>query len=705
MFGSKKYKVTVPIDASEGHHPGERAAVRVAAIDAQNNIQSHVVDLSKRHASATFEFDEAPNGLEVIVGPAEASHDELLKLQTLRKPVSRSLLSEGDVTIDALRIPAGYLERLFRWCSTFTISGQVLCPDGRPVPGAQVCASDVAWLPPWSGTQLLGCATTDINGWFNMSFTFCCRWEWWWWMMLRTWRVDTTVANQLIDSLVPEAKFRPIKPPGPQPDPAWYEQLLGVTPDPKTRREQGFHHARLEALRQPMQRLLEPSAAVSKYWPWWPWWPWLDCNPDVIFRVTQFCNGQEVVILDEQAADTRWDIPTNLNVTLLAGSNACCLPDPSNGFTHCCDLEYVCNVQKSSIGTAADGVFEGYAYQPTGNYVFAGVVNISGTAEAMGGGAPGTQIDYYEFSWARKGSANPMTPIPIQFLNPISKDYLTFDSLGNLISGTAAFVPSTIDGHVVYPSLDRYCTDHGLPLSSSGLLYWMNGRDLLLSWRTDLASWFDDVYTLQAAGYTESAGLLTDAQMISCDGSGVSTIELRLDNRFDNLSGHPHPCGSGTVHTCTTEPDSNIDSVVVTTSSGTTAIAACGKFKVADVSQVVITFLASDSDGHLADYSLVANYGQNASVWLLHLGVNPAVVGSTDSVGQSGSTSWWTYLPDGVTPHWYGGQMSITLTGAALAAAFPIPCCYELELIVRKRVIVNCNTDYENRSHYTFMVE
>src|SRR5205085_9963432 len=144
--------------------------------------------------------------------------------------------------------------------------------------------------------------------------------QWWWWYLLRTWRVDTTLASRFIDSLVPEAKFRPIKPPGPQPDPAWYEQLLGITPHPaEAPREPGFRPARLEAVRQPLQRLIEPSAAISeKAWPWWPWWPWLDCNPDVIFRVTQFCNGTEVVIVDEQTADTRWNIPTNLNVTLTA---------------------------------------------------------------------------------------------------------------------------------------------------------------------------------------------------------------------------------------------------------------------------------------------------------------------------------------------------------------------------------------------------
>ena len=98
-----------------------------------------------------------------------------------------------------------------------------------------------------------------------------------------------------------------------------------------------------------------------------------------------------------------------------------------------------------------------------------------------------------------------------------------------------------------------------------------------------------------------------------------------------------------------------------------------------------------------------------ASVWiavvvalLLARGWRELVIATAAFSG--GAT--WTYqpaLPD--LTHWYGGLMSITLTGTALSAAFPTPCCYELELVVRKRVIVNCSSHYENRSHYTFMVE
>ena len=58
----------------------------------------------------------------------------------------------------------------------------------------------------------------------------------------------------------------------------------------------------------------------------WPWWDWNDCEPDVIFRVRQFCKDREEVIHDEGPAQARWNIPQNLNVTLFANDKACCLP-------------------------------------------------------------------------------------------------------------------------------------------------------------------------------------------------------------------------------------------------------------------------------------------------------------------------------------------------------------------------------------------
>ncbi|HCX29318.1 MAG TPA: hypothetical protein DHU55_06025, partial [Blastocatellia bacterium] len=68
-----------------------------------------------------------------------------------------------------------------------------------------------------------------------------------------------------------------------------------------------------------------PELERLRLWPWWPWEPWWDCTPDIIFKVTQDCVEPNKVIVDENVWQTRWDIPTNLNVTLTA-TDACCIP-------------------------------------------------------------------------------------------------------------------------------------------------------------------------------------------------------------------------------------------------------------------------------------------------------------------------------------------------------------------------------------------
>ena len=45
----------------------------------------------------------------------------------------------------------------------------------------------------------------------------------------------------------------------------------------------------------------------------------------MIFKVTQDCRGGDKVIVDETVWDARWDIPQNLNVTLVGNDEACCV--------------------------------------------------------------------------------------------------------------------------------------------------------------------------------------------------------------------------------------------------------------------------------------------------------------------------------------------------------------------------------------------
>src|SRR4030043_513178 len=60
--------------------------------------------------------------------------------------------SQPDLRL-VVMIPQYYLVWWLRWCRTFTITGRVVCPDGRPVPGATVCAYDIDFFWWWVNKQ------------------------------------------------------------------------------------------------------------------------------------------------------------------------------------------------------------------------------------------------------------------------------------------------------------------------------------------------------------------------------------------------------------------------------------------------------------------------------------------------------------------------------------------------------------------------
>jgi len=96
-------------------------------------------------------------------------------------------------------------------------------------------------------------------------------------------------------------------------------------------------------------RLLEkfpsaPELGQLELWPWWPWQPWWDRTPDITFRVIQDCQQPGTVIYEEDYSNARWNIPTNLSVTLTANEKACCLPDVQDDPEgECALITDVCN--------------------------------------------------------------------------------------------------------------------------------------------------------------------------------------------------------------------------------------------------------------------------------------------------------------------------------------------------------------------------
>ena len=222
------------------------------------------------------------------------------------------------------------------WCRTFTITGYVYGTDGNPVPSAQVTASNVDWFWWYTASQQVGTAITDPTGYFKIEFVWCCGWLPWYWWELRDWRLDPV----LLEKIEPVLALRPsLKVSRPSPRLAISFTELNPQPLPPrhsniARRMSGstaLSPATLPALRENLLAWLPSVPEFERFclWPWCPWWPWLDCDPNIIFQVSQACGGLNKVILNENVWQARVDIPTNLNVTLTATTEACTIPPAS----------------------------------------------------------------------------------------------------------------------------------------------------------------------------------------------------------------------------------------------------------------------------------------------------------------------------------------------------------------------------------------
>ena len=722
MATSSKYTLTVPIDASAVDEA--KGEVKVAVLDRSGALlQSKNVALDgKKKATATFTFEGAPQADRVVVGPAHIDDEMLPKLQTIREGLaSRAFARSREVKLQPIAISPYYWHLWWRWCRSFTINGTVACPDGKPVPGAKVCIYDVDWFGIWQSKQLIGCTYTDINGAFHLTFKWCCGfWPWWWWW-LREWRVDLDLAQKLITQLPPEFKVKPIPTPDPQPDLRFFEALL-----PKSASKQidpSTASAGVQTTETSIARFItnaeriRPQVAeiLPKYpgpwWPWYPWQPWYDCNPDVIFTVTQECEGKVVTIVDQGFADVQPNIPTNYNVTLLANDNACCRPDHHVcGDEDCLILTHACSIERLSIAQdvstpaaldIAGFVNPGLALTQGENAdrPFAGSIVVQGTTECMGPDA-----DYYEVEYSRydtlTNSWTSYVPIPVASLGGFTRTYLEFPG-GPPIWHHPPFSPQPIGTRNVYESRLHFESTHP----------WlcMANCEVLFVWLTDSSTWADGLYKLRLHPYKDLGGGNLQSQWLnSCGENQISELALRLDNRPlpdpSHLPSAPnHPCGPGTVHLCSVQPDVDVQEVRLyhAADSSMELIDACGLYDYAAGDHMEIDIYVYDIDKHLGFYTFIDTFGENGARDLL-TGTTISSAGA-DFPGPNYSNA----VSDGATaPSWQGGLITITIPADKMCEKFPISCCYQLELRAYKRTIVDCNSNYlhNNLAEYSFFL-
>src|SRR6478672_11889907 len=105
----KGFKLEVPLDASAIDDFKPDLEVRVLVVDRAGKKYSKVTKLDSRGAGiAAFEFPSNPGKLQLVLGPENASDDELLNLQTITHQVPANRVTEGVLKLNPVIISSYY---------------------------------------------------------------------------------------------------------------------------------------------------------------------------------------------------------------------------------------------------------------------------------------------------------------------------------------------------------------------------------------------------------------------------------------------------------------------------------------------------------------------------------------------------------------------------------------------------------------------
>jgi hypothetical protein len=706
--------IRVPVDATQVPE-SERAKQKVrVALRSGEEIASRVVSVEAGRAEAEFNV-EASGPVTIAVGPESSDAADLFRRSTPTVTVRPTGANgERGYTVQPIVISRPIWEGWLIWCRTFTITGYVYGTDSNPVPGAQVVASNVDWFWWWTSTSQVGTAVTDANGFFQITFTWCCHWLPWYWWELRDWMLDPILIEKINPVLAMSPNLRVSAPSS-----ALELSFSALNPQPLPPRAQSrverlsnstsLSPTTIPALRQKLLGALPdiPEFQRLRLWPWYPWAPWFDCDPNIIFKVTQVCDGTVNVILNESVFQARWDIPIHLNVSLTANEDACTTQTGTQPNGACFVFIDACGFLPGSgeIGPGDDPPVVGLADPMSEDRPFTGTVNVDGYF------GTGVVADYYGVEYRAAGfpNANPFQPVPINVLQAFGVDYFdaTLSFPNQIVPVT--FAPQTLPLNgggtaAAYQTLINYEENNGGvgAWGSAGTRTWLE-PDFQATFSIDSALLNpaeQGAYEFQIVGYTYSGGVLTSLGAPApcgkpgADGfNGDNDLALYFDNPIPSLS----------------DPVASIDGVTlagtVLTPCAFVNVPASGTFS------LIVEFTASDPNvtsaavnGFLDNYSLTLQHGVEAPVTLIPAAATSTLAGST--AGTFPGPTYSLAISQGASrPSWPGGSMILTITNAA--SLFPETCAYELTLTVNKRNIVNCEAEfdeYQATGYYSFTV-
>ncbi len=744
--------------------PIKVAAVRNGKILTSEEINTkEIEDFSK--IPITLEFDypsENPPGVYIIVAPNLPEREFLgIDAKKIWAPPKIFKKFVADLRKEKIEISVSIFKRWLWLCRTFTITGKVVkrvLGDGgycdEPVPGATVEAFDVDCWWFWWHRDLVDTTTTNPDGTFEMTFRWCCllRLP----IFRRRWVIDPDILKHLTKAFKPH--IGPI-PPEVIKSPIEFEKYLErvvnipgpIPPKPynmKGEREFSFEKKEIKeinlmveksvsenpanmrerlmspiALESPLKPLIEKLRPQLSFIPCWPF-RWRDCTPDIVFKVTQECEEDVKIIYEDGPFQTRWNIPTNLNVTLMANEEACSITNPlceEPPVGDCLKFTKINCYDVDTIGSTVPAIgapdLRGYLKPGLEDHPFAGTIRTRGRFGA------GSDVDYFKVQYSYDDGA--FKDIPKEDLVGFGRKYWAPVTPATPAKWNyVAFVPNEVDGEVVYKTLKKAEEENPLlPGWTWGYLW--NDLDTLFRWNSkDIEG--DGLYILKLVGYRwneTTQKLENEHTMLTCDiqTSQDEIAMVRIDNRNANNPiydmNEDRPCGPGTIHLCTYEPDCDFQELYHIRKDtygnilDTTLIGPCDIIDLSDNDDIEIHFHASDADGHLQGYHMYAHWGENLIKNLLTTGtlekdpnelVGPNYAQTLTGVQGTYRSTLLSTNPEHDRPYWYGGDFKVTISGDEFEK-----CAYTLKLRTWKRTIENCQNSYyvhANWCSYSFTI-
>ncbi|HET9714246.1 MAG TPA: hypothetical protein VFP64_20330, partial [Pyrinomonadaceae bacterium] len=362
-------KVTIDLTRIDDKEFTADRPLRVAAVRGGKILDQKTVTPAKERDPRKFQVklnlgpeEDGVSAAEVVVAPADDERNLFSKLAARRfVSVAGERVRANEIVV----LPGIYTWWRFCWFPrSYRVTGRLVRhADGctHPIGGARVEIYDVDYCWWWYNEDLIRTGTTDANGFFDITFTWCVPL----WCLFEIIRippllVDTDLRDRL--RVLVEERF-PIKfpPPPPPPDPwEWEKQLseLGFElPAAGRPRPGGLESIAIRQVQSSEQRAaaervtetqlatnisttavtaLTPKLNAAEIFRPIIFWPPCDqpCDwlPDIKIRVTQTQPSGTVVIYE----DTWFDIHFNqvgdlLNLTLNANDKAfyinACPPD------------------------------------------------------------------------------------------------------------------------------------------------------------------------------------------------------------------------------------------------------------------------------------------------------------------------------------------------------------------------------------------